>query len=113
MKIPANEPQNLKFSIEAFAQLLLFISEKSTIPEQADFSFESNKDWRVRNSLAFSRPSNTSLITYLAKLVIPDSENADYSISRKDNFSVEVGKTSSVLQQKYSYNHTVGIDFLE
>ena len=46
-------------------------------------------------------------------LAAPEADRTNYAISRKDSFTFETGKTEAVTQQKYTYNHTVGIDFLE
>lgn len=113
MKVPADEPENFKLSVQTYAQLLLFITEKSIITEQINFEIENTADWNIRNTLSFSRPSKNSLLTGLALLLIPDSQKKDFNITRKDSFTAEAGKVEAVLQQKYSYNHTVGIDFLE
>lgn len=112
-KIPAAEPDNLKINIQAYAQLLLFISDKSILTEQFDFSIENHANWNLRDTLAYSRPSKTSLMTFFANLLIPSSDNSDYAITRKDSISAELGKNDAQLQQKYSYSHTVGVDFLE
>ncbi len=112
-KIPAEEPENFKFNIEAFANLLLFISEKAVLSELLDFSIDNKAEWNVRNTISYSRPSQTSLISSLAKLLIPAADNIDYELSRKDSFTVELGSKNALMQQKYSYNHSLGIDFLE
>ena len=104
---------NLKINIQAYAQLLLFISDKSILTEQFDFSIENHANWNLRDTLAYSRPSKTSLMTFFANLLIPSSDNSDYAITRKDSISAELGKNDALLQQKYSYSHTVGVDFLE
>ena len=113
LKLPAEDPENYKLKIQTFAQLLLFIREKTILTEQFDFAIETTADWNARNTLAYSRPSNTSLLTAVLKLLSPDAYLSGLSISRKDSFTAEIGKTNTVLKQKYSYNHTVGIDFLE
>lgn len=113
MKIPAAEPENLKVNIQAYAQLVLFITEKTLLTEQFDFSIENHANWNVRDTLSYSRPSKTSLMTYLAHLLIPSSDKSDYAITRKDSLTAELGKNEAVFQQKYSYSHTVGLDFLE
>ena len=112
-KIPAAEPENLKINIQAYAQLLLFITEKTILTEQFDFSIENHANWNVRDTLAYTRPSNTSLMTFFAHLIVPSSDNSAYAITRKDSLSAELGKNDAQLQQKYSYSHTVGVDFLE
>ncbi|SFI50421.1 Nucleotidyltransferase/DNA polymerase involved in DNA repair [Treponema bryantii] len=113
MKIPAEEPDNFKLNIQTYAQLLLFITDKSVITEQLDFAIDNSANWNARNTIAWSRPSPTSLITSLVYIVVPAAKSTDFAISRKDSLTVEVGKIEAELQQKYSYNHTLGIDFLE
>ena len=113
LKLPAEEPENYKMKIQTFAQLLLFIREKTVLTEQLDFSIETTKDWNIRDTLAYTRPSETSLLTAVIKLFSPDTQISGLAISRKDCFTAELGQTNALLQQKYSYNHTVGIDFLE
>ena len=113
MKLPANDPANLRFSIQSYLQLLLFISDKALISEQLDFSIENSANWNLRNTTSYSRPSQTSLVMYLAKLIFPSLSDSAYSITRKDSFTAEAGSNNAVMQQKYSYNHTVGIDFLD
>ena len=113
VKMPAREPENFKLNIQAYAQLLLFITEKTIITEQFDSSLEDRANWNIRNTLAYSRPSNTSFLTAFVNYALPSASTSDYSISRKDSFTVELGKYDALFQQKYSYNHTVGIDFLE
>ncbi len=108
LKIPAEEPENLKLNIQTFAQLLLFLTEKSVITEMFDFSIETFSNWNLRNTISYSRPSDTSLITSMVK-----SFGSQYLISRKDSFTAEAGMCEAVLKQNYTYNHTVGIDFLE
>ncbi len=112
-KIPAAEPENFKINIQAFAQLLLFISEKSILTEQFNFAFDDIANWDVKNTLSYSRPSQTSLLTYLANLIVPSTKKTDYSISRKDSFTTGLGRVEAEFQQKYTYNHTVEISFLE
>ncbi len=112
-KIPRDDPGNLKINIQAYAQLLLFISTKSIVTEQFNFSFEDAGNWNVRNTLSYSRPSKSSLITSAALLLIPQAKSTSYEISRKDSFTAEIGRSDALLKQKYSYTHTVGIDFLE
>ena len=113
MKLPANDPANLRFSIQSYLQLLLFISDKALISEQLDFSIENSANWNLRNTTSYSRPSQKSLVMYLAKLIFPSLSDSAYSITRKDSFTAEAGSNNAVMQQKYSYNHTVGIDFLD
>ena len=113
LKIPAREPEKFKLNIQAYGQLLLFITEKTILSEQFDFSIEGLSDWNLRDTISYSRPSNTSLVTSLVKLLAPGAPASDYAISRKDSFTAEAGKNKDIWQQKYSYNHTVGIDFLE
>ena len=113
MKIPAEEPENFKINIQAFAQLLLFLGEKSIISEQFDFSIEDKADWNVRNTIYYKRPSETSLISALIQLLAPQTRTTDYSISRKDSFTAEVGRNDAIMRQKYSYEHNTGVDFLE
>lgn len=113
LKIPAREAENFKINIQAYAQLLLFISENSVFSEQIDFSIENSANWNLRNIISYSRPSKTSLITYLARIIVPAADKLEHSITRKDSFSAEAGCNNAVMQQKYSYNHTVGIDFLD
>ena len=36
-----------------------------------------------------------------------------YTITRKDSFTISVGRIEAELQQKYSYNHFVEVGFLE
>jgi hypothetical protein len=45
-------------------------------------------------------------------LLIPQAKSTSYEISRKDSFTAEIGRSDALLKQKYSYTHTVGIDFL-
>ena len=113
MKIPAEDIENYKLYIQTYAQLLLFLTEKSILTEQINFEIENTADWNIKNTISYSRPSQTSLITGLALLLIPDSEKKDFTITRNDSFTAEAGKVETELRQKYSYNHTVGIDFLE
>ena len=113
MKIPATDASNFKINIQAYAQLLLFISEKTVLNEQFNFSIEDTANWDVKDSLSYSRPSKTSLITTLAQYLVPQAKQTDYSISRKDSITAEIGKNEDVLKQTYSINHTVGIDFLD
>ncbi len=113
LKIPAEDPGNMKINIQAFAQLLLFIKEKTILSEQFDFSIENSADWSIRDTIAYSRPSESSLITSLVNFVVPEAQKTDYKISRKDSFSIQIGRIDAVFKQKYTYNHTVGIDFLE
>ena len=113
MKIPASEASNFKLNIQAYAQLLVFITEKTVVNEQFNFSIEDTANWDVKNVLSYSRPSQTSIITTLAQFLVPQARKTDYSISRKDSLSAEVARNDAVLKQTYSYNHTVGIDFLD
>ena len=113
LKLPAEEPENFKINIQAYGQLLLFFSEKSVLSEQIDFSIENSANWNIRNVISYSRPSATSLITYLAKIIAPSTEKIKNTITRKDSFTAEAGCSNATMQQKYSYNHTVGIDFLD
>ncbi len=113
MKIPATDASNFKINIQAYAQLLLFISENKVLNEQFNFSIEDTANWDVKDSLSYSRPSKTSLITTLAQYLVPQAKQTDYSISRKDSISAEIGKNEDILKQTYSINHTVGIDFLD
>ena len=112
LKIPAEEPENFRLKIQTYAQALLFIREKTILTEQLDFAIENTADWNIRDTISWTRPSQTSLLTALVKL-FTDEAPGGLSISRKDSFTAEAGKINAVLQQKYSYNHTVGIDFLE
>ncbi len=113
VKIPAEEPEAFKINIQSFLQLLLFITEKSIVTEQFNFSIEDGANWDARNTLSYSRPSSTSLITSLVNMVIPSARNTNYSISRKDSFTAGLGRINAVFQQKYSYNHSVEIEFLD
>lgn len=113
IKIPAADPENFKINIQTFAQLILFISEKSTLADQFNFSIEDKANWDLRNTISYSRPSQTSLLTYLANVIIPSTRNTAFEISRKDSFTAGLGREEAVMQQKYSYNHTVEISFLE
>ena len=113
LKVPAEEPSSYKINIQTFAQLLLFITEKAIVTEQFNFSFENAGDWDARNTLSYSRPSKVSLISDLLPKLFPAVKNSDYSISRKDSFTVGLGRVNAVFQQKYSYNHFVEIEFLD
>jgi len=112
-KVPAGEPENFKFNIQYFSQLLLFISEKSILSEQVNFSIEDLANWDVKDTITYSRPSATSLITAMAHLFLPSVKGSMYTITRKDSFTISVGRIEAELQQKYSYNHFVEIGFLE
>lgn len=113
VKIPAAEPENFKINIQTFAQLILFISEKSILTEQFNFAIEDSANWDLHNTISYSRPSQTSLLTYLTNLIFPSTKNSDFSISRKDSFTAGLEREEAVFQQKYSYNHNVEINFLE
>ena len=112
VKIPSEEPSNFRLKLQGFGQLLLFIKEKTLLTEQLDFALENTADWNLRDTLAYTRPSQTSLLTGLITLLSPETKISSLSISRKDSFTLELGRNSAILQQKYSLNHTVGIDFL-
>ena len=45
--------------------------------------------------------------------MIPQAKKTNFEITRKDSFTAEIGRSEALLKQKYSYTHTVGIDFLE
>lgn len=113
VKIPAAEPECFKINIQSFAQLILFISEKSTLTEVFNFSIEDKANWDVQNTLAYSRPSQTSLLTSLLYVIRPSAKNTPVTISRKDSFTVFVGRLEALMQQKYSYEHKLEIGFLE
>ena len=112
-KIPREEPDNFKVTVQAFAQLLLFITEKSIITEQFDITYETIADWSIRDTLSYTRPSQTSLLSGLVHLIIPAAKDSQFSISRKDSLSIELARSNALMQRKYSYSHNVGIDFLE
>ena len=48
---------------------------------------------------------------------IPDEEksliNTSFSISRKDCLTFEIGQLEKNLYQKYEFEHTVSVDFME
>ena len=113
IKIPASEPECLKINIQTFAQLILFITEKSTLTEQFNFSIEDKANWDIQNTLAYSRPSQTSLITSLLYIIKPSAKNTSFSISRKDSFTINIGRLDALMQQKYSYEHKMELGFLE
>lgn len=113
LKLPSDAPDNFKISIQTYAQLLLFISEKEILSELLDCSIDDRANWNIRDTLSYSRPSAVSLLTALASLFTQSGDLTNYSISRKDSFTAEVGMNEAELQQKYSYKHTVGVDFLE
>ena len=117
VKIPSDDPENFKLRIQAFSQLLLYISEKSNLTEIFDFSIENTADWNLRNIVTYTRPSKTSLITDLIQYLVPEARtnlpNQNYSVSRKDSFTFEIGDLETNLHQKYEYNHTVSVDFME
>lgn len=117
LKLPANDAKNYKLKIQAFSQLLLFISEKSTLTEIFDFSIENTADWKLRDTITYTRPSQNSLIAELIHRFIPDSQKASasstFSISRKDSINFEIGELEKNLFQKYEYEHTVSVEFME
>ena len=117
LKIPADEPENFKFKIQAFSQLLLYINDKANLTEIFDSSIENTSDWNLRNIISYSRPSKTSLVADLIQYFIPEAEtnskNQNYSVSRKDSFTFEIGEIEKNMHQKYEYNHTVSVDFME
>lgn len=113
VKVPASQPECFKINIQTFAQLILFITEKATLTEQFNFSIEDKANWNFLNTIAWSRPSQTSLLTALLYLAIPSTKNTSMAISRKDIFTGGLDRTDAVMQQKYSYEHKVEIGFLE
>ncbi len=113
VKIPANQPESYKINIQAFAQLIFFINEKSTLTDVFDFSIEDPANWDLRDSIIYTRPSDTSLYTALAGFLIPSITPKDYSITRKDSFTFKIGRLDALLQQKYTYEHSFEIGFLE
>ncbi len=112
-KIPADDPDNFRLNIQTFAQLLLFISQKTILTEQFNFSIEDTANWNVQNTLTYKRPSQTSLISTLIQLINPNAGKTNYAISRKDSFTAEVGREEAEMHQKYAYEHFVEIDFME
>ena len=113
IKIPASDASNFKLNIKAYAQLVFFITEKTVINEQFNFSIEDTANWDVKNILSYTRPSQTSLITTAAQFLVPQARQTDYSISRKDSVTAEIERNDAILKQTYSLNHKVGIDFLD
>ena len=117
LKLPANDVQNYKLKIQAFSQLLLFISEKSNLTEVFDFSIENTADWNLRDTVTYTRPSQNSLIAELIQRFIPDthktSASSNFTLSRKDSLTFEIGQLEKNLFQKYEYEHTASVDFME
>ncbi len=117
LKLPAEDPQNYKLKIQCFSQLLLYISEKSNLTEVFNFSIENTADWNLRDSVAYTRPSQKSLLAELLRRFIPAAQTtsgkSNFSISRKDSFTFEIGELEKNLYQKYEYEHTVSVAFME
>ncbi|MBP5519161.1 MAG: DNA polymerase IV [Treponema sp.] len=113
-KIPSDSPGDFRLKIQSFAQLLIFVKEKTIISQIFDFNFENNYDWNLRNIISYTRPSTNSLLSALIYFVYPDLINQNNSsVSRKDQFTFEIGQISNNFRQKYDYQHSVGIDFME
>ena len=115
LKLPATDMQNYRLKIQAFSQLILYITDKSNLTEVFDFAIENNADWNLRDTITYSRPSKTSLIADFACLIIPDinKNSSNFSVSRKDSLTFEIGQIEKNLRQKYEYNHTVTVNFME
>ncbi len=117
LKLPVNDIQNYKLKIQTFTQLLLYISEKSSLTEVFDFSIENTADWNLRDTATYTRPSQNSLLAELIYRFVPAAQtasgNTDFSISRKDSLTFEIGELEKNLYQKYEYEHTVSLDFME
>ncbi len=80
-------------------------------------SIENTADWNLRDSVAYTRPSQKSLLAELLRRFIPaeqtTSGKSNFSISRKDSFTFEIGELEKNLYQKYEYEHTVSVAFME
>ena len=117
LKFPVNDLNNYKLKIQTFSQLLLYITDKSNITEVFNFAIDNTADWNVRESLAYTRPSQKSLITELIRhfgtIINADVKNSNFSVSRKDSMTIEIGKLETNFYQKYEYDHTVSVDFME
>ena len=117
LKLPAGESQTCHLKIQAFAQLLLYISDRANLTEVLDISIENTADWNLRDTITYLRPSQTSLISELIRHFGASNEGAEkkdsFSVSRKDSFTFEIGQIEKNLRQKYEYSHTVSVDFLE
>jgi hypothetical protein len=107
LKLSAADLQNYRLKIQAFSQLLLYITDEAKLTEAFDFAIENAGDWNLRDTVSYNRPSKTSL---LAELLLQKKE---YKISRKDSFTFEIGQIEKNLRQKYDYNHTVTVNFME
>jgi len=117
LKLPVNDLNNYKLKIQTFSQLLLYITDKSNITEVFNFAIDNTVDWNVRESLAYTRPSQKSLITELIRhfgtIINAEVKNSIFSVSRKDSMTFEIGKLETNFYQKYEYDHTVSVDFME
>ena len=115
LKLPAADFENYRLRVQAFSQLLLYISDSANLTEIFDFAIENTADWNLRDTLTYTRPSKESLIAEVAKVCFPElaKPSSNLTISRKDSFTFEAGKIENALHQKYGYDHTVSVQFME
>lgn len=115
LKLPAADFANYKLRIQAFSQLLLYISDNANLSEVFDLAIDNTADWNLRDTITYTRPSKNSLISDLVKICFPEAGRpaSNMTISRKDSFTFDIGKIENNLHQKYGYDHTVSVQFME
>lgn len=113
VKIPTDIKENTTYQLTAYVQLLLFITDYSTLSTAFDFSFETNKNWSTHMTLIYARPSNTSLTGDLINFFLKDSNKIAFEIKRKELVNIELKDFNNQLRQTYSYKHSVELKFLK
>ena len=113
IKIPYKKSTDIKYQLNGFIQIMLYIKDKTTLTSIFDASAENTPVWKIRETLIYERPSSTSLISSAAYFLIPVSKQIPFEITRKDSLVLEVGKIETGFTQSYSFEHSVSLKFKE
>lgn len=111
IKIPYKKNSDIKYQLNGFVQIMLYIKDKTTLTSIFDATADNTPGWKIKETIIYERPSSTSLISSAVYFLIPDSKQIPFEITRKDSVVLEAGKIETGFSQNYSFEHSVSLKF--
>ena len=113
IKIPKNAPADTVFQMALYNSVILFMPENKNLKLGYDLSVETNRDWLLRGTAAYSTKASYSPLLIITDFLLKNKENPDYKITRKEVFIFNTGQLSNLFTLKMNFNHNCEVQFLK
>lgn len=120
LKIPRNEPENLKQVYNVFVQANFYKTMEDVLRTGMQFSFQDKNNWSAKASVVYNRRSHFSPVLEIGKLFKRDFDYSNLKITRTDSIDINLSSsladsTNAKLRQYQSLdvNHEVGFYILK